>query len=134
MEVKTCKQCKRLYNYLSGPPICPACKDRLEEKFQLVKDYVIEHPLEGIAEVAEVNEVSVSQIKRWVREERLSFSPESTVGIDCEGCGATIRTGRYCESCKKKMNIDFQSLYPKDESYVQKKQKEAARMRFLDDK
>ena len=26
MEVRTCRQCKRLFNYLSGPSICPGCK------------------------------------------------------------------------------------------------------------
>ena len=37
MEVRTCKQCKRLFNYLSGPPICPGCKAKIEQKFQEVK-------------------------------------------------------------------------------------------------
>ena len=44
MEVVTCKSCGRLFNYLSGPRICPACQKKIEEKFVEVKKYVREHP------------------------------------------------------------------------------------------
>ena len=33
MEVMNCRNCKRLFNYITGPMICPACKDKLEKKF-----------------------------------------------------------------------------------------------------
>ena len=26
MEVMNCRSCKRLFNYITGPMICPACK------------------------------------------------------------------------------------------------------------
>lgn len=132
MEVRACKQCKKLFNYLSGAPICPGCKAKLEEKFQKVKEYVREHPKEGIAEVAEANEVSTNQIRRWIREDRLSFSEDSGVGIDCESCGALIRSGRLCQKCKDKLLGRVDSLYGTGDSIVEKKHREAARMRFLD--
>ena len=31
MEVMNCRNCKRLFNYITGPMICPACKDKLEK-------------------------------------------------------------------------------------------------------
>ena len=82
MEVRTCRQCKRLFNYLTGPNICQACKEKLEEKFQEVKRYIEENPADGITQVAEANDVTAKQIQRWIREERLSFSEKSGVGID----------------------------------------------------
>ncbi len=132
MEVKTCKQCKRLFNYLAGPPICPGCKTKLEEKFMQVKEYVRDNPLAGITEVAEANEVAANQIRRWIREERLSFSEQSGVGLDCESCGTIIKSGRLCETCKSKLLGNFTDMYRQDESIVAKKHREAARMRFLD--
>lgn len=134
MEVRTCKQCKRIFNYLTGPSICPACKDMLEEKFLVVKEYVRDNPKEGINEVAKANEVSVNQIRRWIREERLSFSEDSGIGIDCESCGRMIRSGRLCQSCKDKLLGKVDEMYRVDESYVAKKHREAARMRFMDNK
>lgn len=131
MEVRTCKQCKRLFNYLSGPPLCPGCKAKLEEKFAVVKEYVRDNPHAGITEVAEENEVSPAQIRRWIREERLSFSDESGVGIDCESCGKMIKSGRLCQACKDKLLGHVDSMYAKDDSYVARKHREAERMRFL---
>lgn len=132
MEVRACAQCKRLFNYLSGAPICPSCKDKLEEKFLEVKEYVREHPGEGVTEVAKANDVSPSQIRRWVREERLAFSDDSGIGIDCENCGRMIKTGRLCQSCKEKLLGDLNNIYKSDESIVAKRHREAAKMRFID--
>lgn len=132
MEIRTCKQCKRIFNYLTGPSICPACKDKLEEKFIEVKEYIRENPKEGINEVAKANDVSVNQIRRWIREERLSFSEDSGIGIDCESCGKIIRSGRLCQSCKDKLLGKVNDMYRTDESIVAKKHREAARMRFLE--
>ena len=132
MEIRTCKQCKRIFNYLTGPSICPACKDKLEEKFIEVKEYIRDNPKEGINGVAKANDVSVNQIRRWIREERLSFSEDSGIGIDCESCGKMIRSGRLCQSCKDKLLGKVDAMYRTDESIVAKKHREAARMRFLE--
>lgn len=110
MEVRTCKSCGRLFNYFSGQVRCPACADALEQKFQEVKSYLWEHKGAGMQEIADVNEVSVGQIRQWVREERLSFTDDSPVGLECESCGATIKTGRYCEACKAKLGNALQSV------------------------
>lgn len=132
MEVKTCKECKKLFNYLAGPPVCPNCKDKLEEKFQIVKEYIRENKNDGIADVSEATGVSAAQIRRWVREERLSFSDESGIGLDCESCGKMIKSGRLCLACKEKLMGNMSDLYKNEESVVAKKHREAARMRFLD--
>lgn len=132
MEVRTCKGCKKLFNYIGGQPLCPKCIADLEDKFVLLKEYVRENPSANISKVAEDNDVSLNQIKQWIREERLSFSTESLVGIECESCGAMIKTGRFCESCKLKLHNGLEQSIKREESIVQKKQREAARMRFLD--
>ncbi|MCM1178969.1 MAG: flagellar protein [Clostridium sp.] len=132
MEVRTCKQCKRLFNYLTGPSICSACKDALELKFIEVKEYIRENPKEGINEVAKANDVSTNQIRRWIREERLAFSEESGVGLDCESCGRIIKSGRYCQQCKDKLLGSMDDMYKMDDSVVAKKHREAAKIRYLD--
>ena len=132
MEVKNCRDCGKLFNYLGGLRLCPGCKAKLEEKFQEVKKYIYEHKDASISEVSEENDVSVQQIKQWVREERLSFSDESLVGIACESCGELIRTGRFCEKCKKQLANNLGAVYQKEKKEPVKKAKESARMRFLE--
>ena len=104
----------------------------LDEKFEITKEYVRENPNANIQLVAEECEVSVAQIKRWVREERLTFSEDSQIGVECEGCGKMIRTGRFCDSCKTRMANQFQNLYEKPKVEPKKKEKEKDKMRFLD--
>ena len=44
MEVRNCKACGRLYNVMGRERLCPACRAKLEEKFQEVKRYLEENP------------------------------------------------------------------------------------------
>lgn len=132
MEVRNCKGCGKLFNYMGGAPLCPACVKLLDEKFQNTKTYIRENPRASIQEVSEECEVSVAQIKRWVREERLAFTEDSQIGIECESCGAMIRTGRFCESCKTRMANQFGGLYEKPKVEPKKKEREKEKMRFLD--
>lgn len=133
MEVRNCRSCGKLYNYI-GPstPVCPACMKAMDEKYEQVKKYIYDNPRCNINQVAEDNEVSVQQIQRWVREERLSFSEDSDIGIECENCGKMIKTGRFCNECKSKLKMDINGALPVKQVQVQKKVRESARMRFLD--
>ena len=83
MELMNCRNCKKLFNYIAGEKLCPACKEKLEEKFQKVKKYIEENPRENINQVEEACDVTIKQIKYWVREERLSFTDDSLVGLEC---------------------------------------------------
>ena len=100
MDVRNCRNCGRLFNYLGGPNICPSCRDEIEKKFQDVKEYIRDNPRASIQEISDENGVTTNQIRQWIREERLQFTDDSPVGIECEICGAIIKTGKYCDACK----------------------------------
>lgn len=132
MEVRNCKGCGRLFNYIGSVQMCPACMKKLDEKYAQVKEYIYDHPGASINEVSEENDVSVNQIKKWVREERLSFSEDSAVGLACEGCGKMIKTGRYCKECKMKLASELGSFVEKPKVPEYKKQpRDSGKMRFL---
>lgn len=131
MEVKACRNCKRLFNYIGGQRLCPSCRDELEKKFAEVKKYIEEHKNATISVVSEELEVSTQQINQWIREERLSFSEDSMVMIQCESCGAKIRTGRYCDSCKSNLARELGNAYRRDVSEATKNQRDGNKMRFL---
>lgn len=133
MEVRNCKGCGRLFNYMQGPPLCPACVAELENKFQQVKDYLRENPKAQINQIAEDNEVSVKQIKQWVREERLTFTEESQITLDCENCGAPVLTGRFCDRCRLNLQNELSGAIKRPKKIEpQKPTHERERMRFLD--
>lgn len=132
MEVRNCRDCGKLFNYIGGTPLCPACMKKLDEKYAKVKEYIYDNPGASINEVSEVNEVSVNQIKKWVREEKLSFTEDSPVGLACEGCGKMIKTGRFCKECKNRMANELDSFREKPKIVsVKKETRDNAKMRFL---
>ena len=137
MNVRNCRRCRRIFNDTMGPIYCMPCKQELEEEFQVVKKYVQENPGSDIRMVAEACNIEPSQIKQWVREERLYFTEGSNTGISCEHCGMMIRTGRFCERCKSEMSNSFKAASrPAAPAQPQKSshRAETNRMRFLDNK
>lgn len=138
MNVRNCKKCNRIFNYIAGVPLCPKCKEDLEEKFQEVKKYIQDNRSVPLVTVAEECDVDVAQLRQWVREERLVFAEGSGMGIECEVCGTPISTGRFCEKCKAEtMNSLLGAGRQQAAPQVQQRKKdltENPRMRFLDKK
>ena len=137
MNVRNCRKCGRVFNYIIGQTLCLSCRDELEGKFKEVKEYVQKNRGCTINDVAEVCEVETSQIKQWIREERLEFTEDSMIGLACEICGASIRTGRYCEKCKAQTLNGLNNVVRQAQASRQAQQptttnpKDNPRMRFL---
>lgn len=133
MDVRHCKNCGQLFQY-DGSPLCRKCAKAMEEKFIEVKTFIRDNPYAKITEVSEVNEVPIPQLKRWIREERLSFTKESGVSLSCEKCGASILTGRFCRSCKDHMVNGLGKAY-EEKKPAQEQNKPAvskeSKMRFI---
>lgn len=134
MNIRNCRVCGRIFNYLQGAPVCPACRDNLEAKFQEVKEYIREHKGVGIQEVAEACDVDPAQIRQWLKDDRLEVTEDSPMFLNCESCGAPIRSGKFCEKCKNNMSKGLNEVLKanRPEPQPQKKSNDdSARMRFL---
>ncbi len=133
MEVKNCRKCRKLFNYIAGPQICPQCREALEAKFQDVKKYVYDNKGATITQIAAACEVDVPQIQQWIREERLVFSSDSPITINCESCGEMIQTGRFCAKCKANVANGLSNTIAKPAAPQQAptRTKDSPKMRFL---
>lgn len=137
MNVKNCRKCRRIFNYVMGPILCPNCREAEEAKFQEVKKYVQENRRCGMQEVSEACDVSLNQIQQWLREERLVLADDSPIGIGCEKCGKIIRGGRFCPECVNQMTNSFQStmsgMRRTSSSYEEQRRdtRDGNRMRYL---
>lgn len=125
MEIRACKNCRRLFQYLYGPEICPDCikslskessgqseesnvnpsilkSTRMEaELFEKIKDYIMANPKATISDISTANDVPPKKLFEWIREEKLEFSEDSKdAWFTCEKCGAKIKSGRLCSRCK----------------------------------
>ncbi len=124
VEVKVCKNCRRLFKYIYGPDLCPDCSKLLSKEeshiadkepieslnpmvkeevtlYEQVSDYIMSHPKATLVHIAEANNTTPMKLLQWIREERLEFTDESkSVWFECEKCGTRIRCGRLCNRCK----------------------------------
>lgn len=132
MDVRNCRKCGRIYNYVVGQNICPICRDKLEDQFKQVKEYIQNNKSCSVAEVIEACGVDRNQIQQWIREERLEFN--GGIGTSCEKCGANISKGRFCEKCKLDMANTFSEVSGSRQQQTAKKEekKEGIRMHYLD--
>lgn len=136
MNVRNCRKCGRIYNFVPGHYICPVCEAQREEDFQRTKEYVRDHPNCSVNEVVEECHVEMQQIQQWLREERLQLADTSGIMLTCEKCGEPIQSGRYCEKCKRTMTDELGAAarsYVKVEPSPAKKKQEhdGDKMRFL---
>lgn len=135
MDIRNCRSCGNIFNYVVGPFICPTCREKREEQFQRVKKYIQENPKVSIQQVSSECDVDAAQIKQWIREERLEIAEGSALFINCETCGAPIRSGRFCDKCRFEMSSGFRNVMNENKagaSHVSTdKEKTSPKMRFL---
>ena len=107
MEIKICRSCKKMFQHITGPELCPKCKQAEEEMFQNVKEYLREHPGANMYEVNQETGVSATLIEKFLRQGRLQVATDSPIGLNCERCGRKITTGRFCNSCKNEVTNEL---------------------------
>ena len=131
MDIRNCKNCNKMFNYI-GKPICPTCEKLLEDKFQEVRKYVEDNPHCTMNEISEAMDVSTKQIEKWIREERLCFADDSPIGIGCEKCGKMIKSGKFCDVCRVEMESQMNNLYKAVNPGPYRTKDSASKMRYLD--
>ncbi len=101
-----CRKCNIIFenNGILGLNKCPDCLSPYEgqNKAQIVRDLVKDNPGISASEVSSMTGISTREIIDYLRIEVLEFTNDSLAYLKCEKCGAEIRTGKYCSSCKSK--------------------------------
>ena len=106
-EIKNCKRCRKIIMYSVGPQLCEDCKQLEEEEFKKVRKFVRDYPGATIQEVSEATEVSQNTIHKYLKEGLLEVAENSPIAIQCENCGARIRSGRFCAQCSATLARDM---------------------------
>lgn len=136
MNVRNCRKCGRIFNYVAGNILCPRCREEMEKKFQEVKSYIRENPGVGVQDVSEACDVDRNQIYQWLREERLELAEGSMITLTCESCGKPIYSGKYCENCKRTLAMDMRQAISKPRTEEPERKKftpdASSRMRYLE--
>lgn len=132
INAQACKRCGKLFNYMVGDKLCPSCREEMEEKFQEVKKYILDNKGASVTEVADKCNVQATWIQKWLREARLELTEGSAITLNCESCGARIRSGRLCKDCAGKFNaaMGIGGATAESNPFVRNN---SSKMRFLQD-
>lgn len=124
MNIRNCIRCGKIYNY-DGFRICPTCRKDDEVDFQKVKDYLYENPGANISQVHEGTKVDTDKIIEFLREGRLEISGGGNLILECESCGVSISTGRFCNRCATELQRQMGQVIgkPKIEQKTDSKEK-----------
>jgi len=106
-----CTKCGRFFESNGFITLCPVCYKKDQDDFERIRQYLYEHPHAKVFQVSTDLELPVSQIKRYLREERLEILEKDNLFLKCEACGKSIRSGVYCDECSRKYDNNIRSVY-----------------------
>ena len=131
MNIRNCKSCGQIYNY-DGFSTCHSCRKKAEVDFKTVKDYIYEHPGANISEVHEATEVDIDKIIIFLREGRLEIGEGGNLILECERCGVSITTGRFCDRCTSELERELRGVVDFGKSKNQSTPKSDAKIEVED--
>jgi hypothetical protein len=76
-------------------------KDNYDD-FQTIRNYLNRVGNASAAAIERDTGVPKRIIQYFFQDEFLEIPTSSAIRVPCQKCGAPIRTGRFCEDCKKK--------------------------------
>ncbi len=127
MDIRNCTRCGKIYNY-DGFKICPSCRREDEEDFLKVREYLYDNPGATLHEVHEGTGVDTNKIIEFLRQGRLEVADDSNLILECEVCGTSIKSGRFCEKCAKDIQKELSSVIKRPEKKPMQKDKEKFRV------
>ncbi len=98
--------CKLLENITMGTYRCHQCGKDSYDDFQTIRNYL---DVVGTAPAAVIERntgVPKRIIEYFFRDEYLEIPKSSPIRVPCQRCGAPIRTGTLCETCKNHKGND----------------------------
>lgn len=129
MDIRNCSKCGSIFRY-DRSRICPTCRRKNEEDFQLVKDFLDREPGANISLVVEETGVETKKVIEFLREGRLEIEPGGAIVLQCEKCGVGITTGRFCNKCINTITKDISDVVVDSANSDSKKEARSTNEKF----
>ena len=102
---RDCEKCGGVMVFKGlGEYQCEDCGELAYDDYGKVRNYIEAHKGATAAQIEDAIGVSQRSIRRLLKEGRLEVAEGSRAFLQCELCGKSIRSGRYCSDCEVKMH------------------------------
>jgi flagellar operon protein (TIGR03826 family) len=101
LNVDNCPRCGKVY-VINAQRLCHNCIKDIEQQYEKCVKYLRDNRSCTLQELSDATDVPIKQISKFIREGRISIKDNPNMSIDCEVCGAPIREGIMCESCRSR--------------------------------
>lgn len=130
VNVRNCRSCGKIYQY-DGFNVCHSCRKDAIEDFKKVKEYIYEYPGANISEVHEGTEVGVDKIIEFLKEGRLEIAEGGNLILECENCGVSITTGRFCDKCTSQLQRELGGVVDSARNQNKETSRNEAKFRYI---
>ena len=112
-DVRQCKYCNRLFQYISNPH-CPDCIHKLDDAEKKVRDFLYRSPGADVQQISEGTELEERLVLYLIKEGILTVNDGVNApagsGLKCSVCGRGIATGTICETCRAHLGKQLGSV------------------------
>ncbi|MDE5414039.1 TIGR03826 family flagellar region protein [Alkalihalobacterium chitinilyticum] len=97
--------------------VCDKCHREIDQMYQTVYTFIRkrDNRKATLQEVVEATGVSEDYILQFIREGRLQLAQFPNLAYPCDLCGAMIREGKICSSCRNDMSKDLKRYKEQEE-------------------
>lgn len=107
---RLCEKCGGVMVFQGlGEYRCEDCGELAYDDYGKVRAYIEEHRGATAAQIEEAIGVSQKTIRRLLKDGRLEVAEGSRTFLQCEICGKTLRSGRYCPECEMKVHRNIEA-------------------------
>jgi predicted amidophosphoribosyltransferase len=120
MALKKCSGCNVMMDASENKEYCSNCsaelfhqysEDKQEEIYYKVREYLLEHPKTPKTTVADIMNISIKVIDKWIREGKIEEIDGMMTSGElakkysvCSKCGKKIDSGMLCDHCRKEFS------------------------------
>ncbi|MCW2972825.1 MAG: flagellar protein [Thermoleophilia bacterium] len=111
-SIDTCNACGKLFPRATMR-LCNGCAVVEENRFQLVREFLVANDGAAVTEIARATQVSAPDVRRFLESGRLIDITASATRCTCNGMG------ERCRFCRSKLAGPFREMQQKMQSELQ---------------
>ncbi len=132
----SCKSCRgKVFHIGGGRYQCKTCDTIILDDFGKVKQFLEANGPSTAPVIAQHTGVRMDVIEWFLKNGRVEIMENSRYFLQCERCGCSIRSGRFCIDCARELTGGIQRIFFQEVGEKPKKSTEMqGKMHFLDKK